>query len=736
MMFSKCKVLLFCIMQITGATCASKTIPDFDEEIAQLISKRCLECHNQRDLKGDVNLATSKGFQDGTKNGKIALKLINEGKMPPKSKGISKKLSDKEIELFTRWIKGGANWPKDRVLDLYETTNNVRAGRDWWSLQPIQRPKPPYLKMNPIDSFIRFKLKSESLTPAPQASLRVLVRRAYFDLIGLPPSPEEIDHFLSDKSPNAWTKLINKLLASPHYGERWARYWLDLVRFAETDGYERDKLKENIWRYRDWVIAAFNNDMPYTQFVREQLAGDELQNRTEQSLIATGMIRAGTWNDEPNDPADYVYSRLEDMVHTTTSAFIGLTVKCARCHDHKFDPILQSDYYRIASFFWAGPIGQANQGGPSKELLGSNAYGWTDLNATPKPIRLLHQGERDKPGPEITPGFLSAITALDKPLSPPPPNSKTTKRRLQFASWITNKNNPLTARVLVNRIWQNHFGEGLVRTPNNLGFKSAPPNNQELLDWLAAEFMHPSANGGAAWTIKRLHKLIMTSDTYKQDSIHPHDDKYSALDYSNQNLWKFPRRRLGSEALRDAMLSVSGRLNLKAGGPSFYPKMANEALEGLSRKSGDWQTSNEKERSRRSIYMMSKRSRLLPLMTTFDFHDTTVTCGQRDITTVAPQALALLNNHFVHTQSEALAKRLIEISKDTKIQIQTAWKLTFNRNPTDNEINQALEHLNTQQSYFDKKLESNNKTNNNPIHLALSSLCHVLLNTNEFAYID
>ena len=724
-------------MQTTGAISAPKTVPDFNNQIAQLISKRCLECHNQRDLKGDVNLTTSKGFKSGTENGKLALKLINEGQMPPKSKGISKKLPDKEIELLTNWINEGANWPEGRILDLYETTSNVRAGRDWWSLRPIERPKPPSLKMNPIDSFIRFKLKKELLTPAPQASRRVLVRRAYFDLIGLPPSPKEIDHFLSDKSPNAWTKLIDKLLASPNYGERWARYWLDLVRFAETDGYERDKLKENIWRYRDWVIAALNKDIPYTQFVREQLAGDEIPNRTEQSLIATGLIRAGTWNDEPNDPADYLYTRLEDMVHTTTSAFIGLTVKCARCHDHKFDPILQSDYYRIASFFWAGPIGQENQGGPSKELLGSNVYGWTDLNANPKPIRLLHQGERHKPGPEVTPGFLSAIPALDKPLSPPPPNSKTTRRRLQFAHWITSPKNPLTARVLVNRIWQNHFNEGLVRTPNNLGFKSAPPNNPELLDWLAAEFMHPSIDDGPAWTIKRLHKLIMTSETYKQDSIHPKEAKYSLLDYSNQNLWKFPRRRLDSEALRDAMLSVSGMLNLKAGGPSFYPKMANEALEGLSRKSGDWQESNDNQRSRRSIYMMSKRSRLLPLMTTFDFHDTTVTCGQRDVTTVATQALALLNNHFVHTQSEALAKRLIEISNDNTIQIQTAWKLTFGRNPTDKETSQAIDHLLKQQSYFgQKKLQSINKKNKNPKFIALSSLCHVLLNSNEFSYID
>ena len=246
-----------------------------------------------------------------------------------------------------------------------------------------------------------------------------------------------MEQFLADTAPGAWPRLIDRLLASPRYGERWARHWLDLVRFAETDGYERDKLKQNIWRYRDWVINALNDDMPYPRFVAEQLAGDEIGNRTEQSVIATGLIRAGTWNDEPNDPADYLYTRLEDMVHTTTTAFLGLTVKCARCHDHKFDPILQSDYYRIASFFWAGPIGQANQGGPTKEQLGFDVYGWTDLSPTPKPIRLLQQGERHKPGAEITPGFLSAVAALDKPLAPPPADSKTTHRRLQFARWIT-----------------------------------------------------------------------------------------------------------------------------------------------------------------------------------------------------------------------------------------------------------------------------------------------------------
>jgi hypothetical protein len=440
------------------------------------------------------------------------------------------------------------------------------------------------------------------------------------------------------------------------------------------------------------------------------------------------MIRTGTWNDEPNDPADYLYTRLEDMVHTTTSAFLGLTVKCARCHDHKFDPILQSDYYRIASFFWAGHIGQGNQGGPTGKDLGFDVYGWTDKSAEPLPIRLLINGERHKPGPKIAPGFLSAVTELDKTLAAPPTNSKTTHRRLQFARWITDTRNPLTARVLVNRLWQHHFGRALVRTPNNFGYKSDPPTHPRLLDWLAAEFMEPTTGGGAPWTLKRLHKLIMISDTYQQQSVHPQEAEYAQRDFLNRNLWKFNRHRLNSEALRDAMLAVSGQLNLKMGGSSFHPKMSSEALEGLSRKAGDWKDSPTDERSRRSIYMMSKRSRLLPLMTVFDFSDTTSSCGQREVTTVAPQALALLNNHFAHSQSEALANRLAKQTSRTDERIKLAWRLAFGRNPTDSELGQATGHLQTQQIHFEN--------NENANHLALASLCHVLLNSNEFIYVD
>lgn len=711
-----------------SASANTVSVPDFNRDIAPLIAKRCLECHNKRDLKGDINLTTEVGFTKGTENGRLALELVTKGEMPPKVKGQQQKLPDAEIALLKRWVNAGVAWPSGRVLDPYESTTDVRGGRDWWSLQPVVRPAVPRLAKHPVDAFIAAKLAKESMVSAVRAGRRTLVRRAYFDLTGLPPTPEQVEQFIRDPAPDAWSRLIDRLLASPRHGEHWARYWLDLVRFAETDGYERDKLKPNIWRYRDWVINAFNSDMPYTQFVAEQLAGDEVPNRTEQSVVATGMIRAGTWNDEPNDPNDYLYTRLEDMVHTSTSAFLGLTVKCARCHEHKFDPIPQNDYYRIASFFWAGHMGQANQGGPTTKALGYEAYGWTDKSSNPPPIRLLLNGERHKPGPEIAPGFLSAVNALDKPLAPPPPGSKTTQRRLQFARWITNEQNPLTARVMVNRLWLQHFGQGLVRSPNNFGFKGELPTHPGLLDWLASEFMRPTVDAGPAWTLKRIHKLIMTSSTYRQRSVHPHETQYSQRDFLNRNLWKFNRRRISSESLRDAMLAVGGRLNMRMGGPSFYPGMSAEALEGLSRKAGDWKSSPADERSRRSIYMMTKRSRLLPLMTTFDFSDTTASCGQRDVTTVAPQALALLNNQFTHAQSEALAKRLAGHAAGTVEQVKLAWQLAFGRNPSDGELGQAENHLHEQRQHFDGR--------NNPGHLALASLCHVLLNCNEFIYVD
>ena len=736
------RYVLICLLPFPSSWPIAAEI-DFAAQIAPLLTRECIECHNSQDRKGGLDLTSNAALKKGGESGAVLdldrpdrsllLERVSKGEMPPKDRGQSRALPPEEIAQIKSWLHSGAAWTIEGDLSLFDRTTERRAGRDWWSLQPIKQPPIPSSHQGkPIDYFIQQRLAEHQLRPAPRAPKRQLIRRAYYDLTGLPPSLAEVTEFETDPSSQAYERLIDRLLSSPHYGERWGRHWLDVVRFAETDGYERDRLKPNAWRYRDWVIDAFNSDIPYRSFVTEQLAGDEIPHRTEKSTIATGMLRMGTWNDEPNDPADYRYERLEDMVHTSSSAFLGLTIKCARCHDHKFDPILQSDYYRVASYFWAGPIGQANQGGPSVEQLGfENVYGWTDKAATVAPIRLLIKGDRQNPGRIIKPRAPAIFPRIDHLFSSPSKESKTTQRRRQFAEWIVNPENPLTPRVMVNRIWQHHFGKGLVRTPNNFGFKSAPPTHPKLLDWLAAEFRSPTLSAGTPWTLKRLHKLIMLSDTYQQASLHANHENYSLKDSENLFLWRFPRIRLDAESLRDSMLVASGTLNRTMTGPSFFPRMSNEAMEGLSRKEAAWKESPEKERARRSVYMMTQRSRLLPMMTTFDFTETTSTCAKRDVTTVPPQALALLNNEFVHRQSSALADRVrVETGNTPSQQVVRAWEIVLQRRPLALELQQGLRHLEEQHESFLAAQQID------PKHEALKSLCHVLLNTNEFLYLD
>lgn len=349
----------------------------------------------------------------------------------------------------------------------------------------------------------------------------------------------------------------------------------------------------------------------------------------------------------------------------------------------------------MASFFWAGYIGQANLGGPTHEQLGFNVFGWTDRAREPDPIHLLVKGERHRPGEIVKPGFLSTVPLLDRPLVGPPAVSKTSHRRRQLAEWITGRQNPLTARVMVNRVWQQHFGQGIVRSPNNFGFKGQLPTHPQLLDWLARDFVDEG------WSLKRLHKLLVMSRAYRQSTKHPQSEEFSEIDFANAFLWRANRRRLDAESLRDAMLSVSGRLNNEMGGPSFYPKMSTEALEGLSRKGNAWSQSSSRQRSRRSIYMMTKRSRILPLMKTFDFCDTTRPCGQRDVTTVAPQALAMLNNHFVHEQSDTLAVRVAEETHyDPRQSVQYVFQLALGRQASKEEERQSLAHLKNQLVHF------------------------------------
>ncbi|REK19620.1 MAG: DUF1553 domain-containing protein [Planctomycetota bacterium] len=581
-----------------------------------------------------------------------------------------------------------------------------------WSLRPVQRLEVPAVSntawpQSSIDHFILAPLEAKGWRPASPVPKAKLIRRAYFDLWGLPPTPEEVRAFVADERPEAYEQLIDHLLASPHYGERWARHWLDLVRFAETNGYERDALKPNAWRYRDWVIDAFNDNMPYDRFVVHQLAGDQLSDADERSRIATGFLRVGTFDDEPNDPAKYKFEQLDDLMHATSTAFLAVTLKCARCHDHKFDPIPQTDYYAMLNFFAGGKPAEG-------ELLV-----FTDASPRPPEVKLLAGGDPAHPKQTVPPGFLSMIPLVDG-------EAEANGRRLQLARWITDPENPLTARVMVNRIWQHHFGEGLVRTPDNFGVMGEEPTHPELLDWLASELVE----GG--WRLKRLHKMIMLSSAYQMDSTHPDEAEYSLVDFANNLWWRRNRQRLEAEPLRDAMLATSGQLNLKAGGPSFFPPATKEALEGLSKKKDAWGTSPPEEQRRRSVYMMTKRSLLLPLMTTFDFADTTQPCSQRNVSTVAPQALALLNNDFVHEQSTAFAERVArEVGDDPAAQVDRAWWLALSRPPTEDERDAALKHLETQSKNLAEQESAAEGT-----RPALASLCHVLLNLNEFIYVD
>ena len=736
---------LACALLAAVSLSAAESRQTFDRDVAPILVKHCLECHNAQDASGGLVLSQRDAALRGGMNGVVIrphdpnrsrlLQRIRANEMPPPRQGSQQRLTPTEVTALEEWIRSGAEWPEGRVLDLYEQTNDVRGGRDWWSFQPVVRPQVPDIGRstdhvaNPVDAFILDALQRTHMEPAPRADRRTLIRRLYFDVLGIPPTSEQIEAFVDDPTEDTWERLIEQVLASPQYGERWARHWLDVVRFAETSGYERDQEKPFAWRYRDWVVSALNTNVPYDRFVQEQLAGDEIPDRSEQTVIATGFLRLGTWNDEPNDPEDYKYERLEDLVHATSTAFLGLTVKCARCHDHKFDPVPQRDYYRMAAVFWPGPIEARDRsylGGPSAEELGfADVLGWTDLSPNPPPLHLLKKGDRHRPGPVVEPGPLSLFPALNREFEAPAAGAATSQRRLQLARWIIDPKNPLTARVMVNRLWLHHFGQGLVRSPDNFGFQGEPPTHPELLDWLASEFM----DGG--WDIKRLHRLILRSAAWQQASVHPEHAAYNERDAENRLWWRAERRRLDAESLRDAWLAASGELDPRIGGPSFKPTIDPAALEGLSRKADAWHASPPEEQRRRSLYIFTQRSLLPPLMTTFDLTDTTLPCGQRDATTAVPQALALLNNPFVHERSTALARRVRSTAgRDSSQQIESAWRQALGRSPEDDEAMLARHHLQAQQRRYA------GSGVRDPDLLALASLCHVLLNSNEFLYVD
>jgi hypothetical protein len=597
-----------------------------------------------------------------------------------------------------------------------------------WSLVPVVRPSLPEVQAaewprTPIDRFLLARLEREGFTPAPDLAPQQLVRRLYLDVWGLPPAPQEVQAFVANPTPEAYAELVDRLLGDVRYAERWARYWLDLVRYADTNGYERDAEKPNAWKYRDWVIQSLHQDKPYDRFVLEQLAGDELPDASPDSLVGTGFLRIGTFDDEPNDPLQYKYEQLDDLIHATSTTFLATTLKCARCHDHKFDPITQRDYYSVLSFF-----------APGRPAENADVLAFTDPSRDVAQVKLLKGGDPRQEDELVPAGYLSMLPTLQRSIEPPATEGKTTGLRLQLARWITDPQNPLTSRVMVNRLWQHHFGQALVGSPDNFGNTGFEPLHAELLDYLADEFV------AAGWRLKPIHRQILLSRVYQLSAVHPLAEDYAKRDAENQYYWRGNRRRIDAEALRDSILSVSGQLCLDVGGPGFKATISADALEGLSMKQGAWQPSPPEQQRRRTVYMFHKRSLLLPLLTVFDFADTTQPCAQRSISTVAPQALALLNNEFVNQQSRALAERLLReaLPNDATQQadaarIEALWWLAFGRAPVAQEQAMAQRHLTLQRQEFGGQTPDQ-ATDVEP--RAWTSLCHVVFNSNEFIYAD
>ncbi len=670
--------------------------------------------------------------------------------------------------------------------------SRAAAPRDHWSFRPVHAPPVPAVKdadwvRTPIDAFILAKLEAEGLRPAPPADKSTLLRRVYFDLIGLPPTPEEQKAFLEDASPQAFEKVVDGLLARPEYGERWARHWLDVVRYADSNGYERDGAKPSVWRYRDYVIGALNKDKPYDRFVTEQLAGDEVGGANAETHIATTFLRLGTWDDEPADPAVDRCDQMDDVLGTTASAFLAVTLRCARCHDHKFEPFTQKDYYGMLAVFdplkrpqigrleLDQPVGTPEEMRPYQEAQerweaelrdleecvdslknadndedrrlfneltlkvailrtarppgGPRAYTFYEDGPTAPITHILHRGDPKKPGDEVGPSLPAVL--VEKQPAPPTPTEKSTGRRLWLARWIASPDNPLTARVMVNRVWQHHFGRGIVGTPNDFGVVGDDPTHPELLDWLADRFVKDG------WSLKKLHRLIVLSNTYQTSAALDGGDAKGDKRLALYGRWQ--GRRLEAEAVRDAVLAVSGQLNPEHGGPGVYPPLPRAVLEGQSRPGDGWTPSDPRQASRRSVYVFCKRSLPVPELQLLDSPDTTSSCEKRAVSTTAPQALTFLNGAFLNEQAGFFAARLRkEAGGDSAAQVQRAFELALCRPARSDEVEKASAFLKAQRIQIQKDGEADGKpiADDEARSRALASFCLVLLNTNEFAWWD
>lgn len=815
---------------------SAEQITFFEKHVRPVLADNCYQCHGPDKQKSHLRLDSRAAILHGGERGAAITpgktaesRLVAvvsytdpELQMPPKNK-----LSAKDIAALTKWVEMGAPWPPGEETTV-PLTPIKRGGptiteedRQWWAYQPLRprtaeppKPRRSDWATNEIDAFILTRLEQQGLEPNGPANRYQLVRRAYYDLIGLPPTPREVEAFVNDARPDAWERLIEDLLARPQYGEKWGRHWLDLVRYADTNGYERDNPKPSAWRYRDYVINAFNNDKPYDRFVLEQIAGDELPDADNESIIATGYQRLGIWDDEPADPDQAFYDSLDDVVSTTGSAFMAMSIGCARCHDHKKDPLPQRDYYRLLAFFGntfnnitqrqyektaftlnttvplasdAEERRQAEQQAKyqseldaltakvasfeerivatfspperedaadehTREVLirkkAASALSAVDLEQYESLRRAMKKLQREKlpslpealcirengrdavathvllrgsahaKGDAVEPGFPQVLGFDDPAITLPPPGINSSGRRLALAKWLIDPVNPLTARVMVNRIWQHHFGRGIVPTPSEFGKLGDLPTHPVLLDYLAAKFI----DGG--WKIKDMHRLIMKSSAYRMSS----DDNSRALEVDPANLlfWRYDMRRLTAEEIRDSILAANGTLNLKMGGPGIYTQLPAAVLATASRPDSAWGNSPPEEEARRSIYVYLKRSLIEPMLFTFDLPDTDSPTAARFTTTVPTQALTMLNSGFMGEQAQRFADRLRnDAGDDLRQQIARGWWLVTQRPPAPAEIDRSVAFLDELQSTHGMDREQ-----------AMHHLCLMMLNLNEFVYLD
>jgi len=861
----------FFFVALSPLRAAEPVPPQFEHDVLPLLTQYCLKCHGLEGRMAGLDLRTPNLILRGGDNGpavikgsaeeSLLLKRIANSSMPP---GSEKKLTAEQVETIRRWIVAGAPAAASYgPVTQAEAPAITAKDRQFWSFRKPVRPEVPQVRQSssvrtPIDSFVLAKLEEKKLGFSPDADRVALARRAYFDLLGMPPSPQEMAEFEADPSPQAWQQLIERLLASAHFGERWGRHWLDASGYVDAQGLDHlitdDKTAEGKYLYRDYVVRSFNEDKPYDRFLTEQLAGDELMNwRSTQkfneeiktALIATGFLRtAADDTDLPElNTADIRYTVLHQTLQVLTSNLLALTVGCAKCHTHKYDPIPQQDYYRLMAVFtpgyniqsWLQPKDRAlpdvsssekeeidrhnaevekrlkpfeeqlevllrpsqerlldeklsklpeavradlkaaletpekkrtpvekylvaklgplvevkleeTRGALVKEDQGrvkeieekmapfkAELHSYGKIQAfyevgPPPPTYLLRRGNFETPGPEVEPGFLSVLNDPEAPVhfSALSPEMKTSGRRLAFARWLTNPEGAaggLVARVMVNRLWQHLFGEGIVATLDNFGNSGTRPTHAELLDWLATEFMN------SGWRIKPLIKLMMTSSVYRQASFRE-DSAYAVkVDPENQLLWRMRIRRLESEAIRDSILACSGKLNASIGGPSVRLEYEPDGMVVVSKK----QLTEPSSEWRRSLYLFSRRNYNLTLLSTFDQPVMSTNCVRRTTSSVVPQSLSLLNDHFIMEQADYFADRVMHSAgEELERKVDLAFQIALARKPVLEEEASGLELVKHQLDRY----AASGVPAGEASQKALANLCRMLWNSNEFLYVQ